>query len=184
MSVPIRNRSESEIDYHYDAVMVDQSLIQLALRNFGVKDKVRSADFYTKINKLSKEDAEKFKDIIDRNNLGSKIAEEYPQWIVDYFRNQLLETSNRMAYDVEMACTLEDYGITNYNEFLARQRWQDMALGETQQIFRQLHRIMKTLPIDANKLMPYTEEIVNLQDEIDNWRTNTNLEESKFKVSQ
>lgn len=43
---------------------------------------------------------------------------------------------------------------------------------------------MKTLPIDANKLMPYTEEIVNLQDEIDNWRTNTNLEESKFKMSQ
>lgn len=184
MSVPIRNRSKSEIDYHYDAVMVDQSLIQLALRNFGVKDKVRSVDFYTKINKLSKEDAEKFKDIIDKNNLGSKIAEEYPQWIVDYFRNKLLETSNRMAYDVEMACTLEDYGITNYNEFLTRQKWQDMALGETQQIFRQLQRIMKTLPIDANKLMPYTGEIVNLQDEIDNWRTNTNLDESKFKVLQ
>lgn len=46
MSVPIRNRSESEIDYHYDAVMADQSLIQLALRNFGVKDKIRSVDFY------------------------------------------------------------------------------------------------------------------------------------------
>ena len=89
-----------------------------------------------------------------------------------------------MTYDVEMACTLEDCGITNYNEFLTRQKWQDMALGETQQIFRQLQRIMKTLPIDANKLMPYTGEIVNLQDEIDNWRTNTNLEESKFKVLQ
>lgn len=46
MSVPIRNRSESEINYHYDAVMADQSLIQLALRNFGVKDKIRSVDFY------------------------------------------------------------------------------------------------------------------------------------------
>lgn len=46
MSVPIRNRSEFEIDYHYDAVMADQSLIQLALRNFGVKDKIRSVDFY------------------------------------------------------------------------------------------------------------------------------------------
>lgn len=46
MSVPTRNRSESEIDYHYDAVMADQSLIQLALRNFGVKDKIRSVDFY------------------------------------------------------------------------------------------------------------------------------------------
>ena len=40
MSVPIRNRSESEIDYHCDAVMADQSLIQLALRNFGVKDRI------------------------------------------------------------------------------------------------------------------------------------------------
>lgn len=46
MSVPIRDRSESEIDYHYDTVMADQSLIQLALRNFGVKDKIRSVDFY------------------------------------------------------------------------------------------------------------------------------------------
>ena len=183
MSVPIRNRSESEIDYHYDAVMVDQSLIQLALRNFGVKDKIRSVDFYTKINKLSKEDAEKFKDIIDRNNLGSKITEEYPQWIIDYFRNKLLETSNRMAYDVEMACTLEDYGITNYNEFLIRQKWQDMALGESQQVFRQLQRIMKTLPLDNNKLMPYVGEIINLQNEINNWRKKTNLEESKFKVT-
>lgn len=35
MSVPIRNRSKSEIDYHYDAVMVDQSIIQLVLRKFG-----------------------------------------------------------------------------------------------------------------------------------------------------
>ena len=93
---------------------------------------IKGFSHYTKINKLSKEDAEKFKDIIDRNNLGSKITEEYPQWIIDYFRNKLLETSNRMAYDVEMACTLEDYGITNYNEFLIRQKWQDMALGESQ----------------------------------------------------
>lgn len=186
MSVPTRNRSESEIDYHYDAVMVDQSLIQLALRNFGVKDKVRSVDFYTKINKLSKDDAEKFKDIIDRNNLGSKISEEYPQWIIDYFRNKLLQTSDRMAYDIQMACALEDEDneITNYNEFLLRQRWQDMALGESQELFRQLQRIMKTLPIDANKLMPYTEAIVNLQDQISNWRQKTNLEESKFKTTQ
>lgn len=42
---------------------------------------------------------------------------------------------------------------------------------------------MKTLPLDNNKLMPYVGEIINLQNEINNWREKTNLEESKFKVT-
>lgn len=182
MSVAVRNRSESEIDYHYDAVMVDQSIFQLALRDFGVKNKARSVDFYTKINKMSEEDAKEFKDIVQRNNLDTGIIENYPEWALDFFRKSLVSTSSRMAYDVQMACKINEVEVSNYNEFLKRQEFQDAALGECKEIFRQLQKIMTTLPIDANKLMPYTGQIIKLEDEIIAWRKECNKQQRKFKA--
>lgn len=183
MSVPLRDRSESEIDYHYDAVMVDQSLIQLMLRDFGVKDKPKSVNYYTKINKMSRKDADQFKAILDRNNLDMGILQQFPSWLLDYFRDDLLKTSGRMVYDVQMASRLEQIGITNYNEFLKRQEYQDLALAECQNILRQLQRVMKNLPVDAEKLMPFTGQILKLEQEISNWRKNCNQQQNKYKAN-
>ena len=182
MSVAVRDRSKSQLDYYYNAVKLQVDITQLLLRDFGVKDKVRDVNFYAKINRMSDDDAKKFCNLPDKYNLGSKIAEEYPQWLIDKLRDQMMDALGKMLECITLANSLQT--INNLRQFYDRQSNINRAIGYCKDLLRIMQYALRILPIDCNKLMPYVGAILQEIEDLKHYRKKTNKDQKKIRADK
>ena len=108
MSVPKNKRDLSELEFYHQALVIRKEITQLLLRDFGIKDKVR--DIILSFNQMEKEDAEIFFDIAKKYNY-NKVIEEYPGWLIDHCRNNLLTLCHNLIMNIASAYSINPVNL-------------------------------------------------------------------------
>ena len=68
----------------------------LLLRDFGIKDKVRSVKSLYGVPGMEPEDEQKFREIVEKYEMKATIIEEYPAWLIDKMRNNIMNILHNM----------------------------------------------------------------------------------------
>lgn len=172
-------KTPTETIHYYTAVQLQREITLLLLRDFGVKDKVRSSKFYIDKCHMDPDDAESFDYLLTKYNLQSnKILEEYPEWFISRLRTDMLNTLSKLVYYITQADNMQT--VSSYTMCEQRQLYQTQAIGCCKNILQILQYAMAILPIDIEKLMPYTEKVLKEINYIKHWRKKSNKDFKKF----
>jgi hypothetical protein len=138
----------------------------LLLRDFGVRDKVR---------KIKTED-----------NMELTIIEEFPNWLIVEFRQNVL----RILHNLMMNITA---GNTIYpaipEEVVVRRQYQTAAIVNCEQLLQDLMYCSDALPLGLEKFMPFVDAVEFEIRLLKGWRKSTNkmsdgLEKKSAKESE
>ena len=66
MSVLKNKRSVSSLEFYHNAIMLRREITMLLLRDFGIKDKVRSVKSLYGVPGMEPEDEQKFREIVEK----------------------------------------------------------------------------------------------------------------------
>lgn len=168
MSVLKNKRSLSNLEYYHNAITLRKDITFLLLRDFGVKDKIRKTSSLTK--EMTPEDTIVFQNLINKYEC-TNVLEEFPVWLIDKMRNNIMNILYLLIMNISQAFSINP---TNLNEFQERRNFQNRAIGNCEQLLQEMQYIISIIPVDANKYIPYVE---NIQKEIfllKRWRKSDN----------
>ena len=83
MSVLKNKRALSELEFFHNATELRREITLLLLRDFGVKDKVRTVKSLYGISNMEPEDTKKIQEMVEKYGMCGSIVEEYPMWLID-----------------------------------------------------------------------------------------------------
>lgn len=168
MSVLKRYRSLSNMEFFHNAIVLRKEFTTLLLRDFGVKDKIRNISLLS--NKLSDNDKIIIDNIIKKYG-NILILEDYPEWIISRFRNNILNILDELLMNITKANSI--YPVYE-QEFYERRILQDRAIGNCECLFQEMQHIISVLPTDSNKYMRYVELINKEISLLKGWRKSDN----------
>lgn len=170
MSVPKPKRNLSELEFYYNAYIMRNEITNLLLRDFGVKDKVRNTKILCRIHKIEPQDEETLRKILEKYNMDN-IIEEYPSWLIDKFRNSIMDCLTDIMKNIIAANTIYPVNIAEYNK---RRLLQDTAIGNCEQLLQEMQYVIDIIPVDAQKYMRYVDMIEREIYLIKGWRKSDN----------
>lgn len=88
------------MEFYHNAIVLRREITMLLLRDFGIKDKVRSIKALYGVQGMEPEDEKKFREIIEKYELTAKIIEEYPAWLIDKMRNNIMNILHSMIMNI------------------------------------------------------------------------------------
>lgn len=179
MGVLKSKRSTSNLDWMYEGLKIQDSLTDLCLRDFGIKPKKRSVEALAKAAEMDPADAVMYVDLNHKYGILS-LEEEFPYWFVDKIRNRLL---NCLELFIRHLTIIRNYqSIMNTQQYLDRQKFITLALSDLDEMLQTLQYAIKFFPIDVNKLMPYTGQILQEKENIKRLRKRGNKEAAKLGI--
>lgn len=169
------DRQESSSNYIYESIKLRKDLTQLLLRDFGVKDKIRTLK--NPLSKISRFDNFILNRIFKKYNCKS-ILYTYPEWMITFFRENILRHCQELIDNLTIA-----YNINPYlkEENVLKRLYYDKALCSNKELLQDMQYIIEILPVDANKYMPYVSKIKRINDLIKNARSKNNKKMNKLK---
>lgn len=168
MSVLKNKRGLSDLEFYRNGIVLRKNLTELLLRDFGIRNKIRKSVAYTK--NMAEEDAGIFQGLIDKYECTDIIA-EFPKWIIDNMRTNILNLCHSMIMNITQANTIYP---TNEAEYYDRRNYQNHAIGNCEQLLQEMQYIISIIPVDANKFMPYTKMITKEIQLLKGWRKSDN----------
>lgn len=157
MSVVKNKRSLSSLEFYNNARKLRIDLTRFLLKDFGVKNKI-------------------YKDT-NEDNVEVTIIEEYPKWIIENFRNEIINILNSMMNNIVAANSI--YPI-NVSECDYRRLLQDKAIADCERLFQELIFISDILPLSLLKFEPIADRIDKEIALLKGWRKKTNDIKSKI----
>lgn len=179
MSVLVKDRSQSQLAYYYDAIKLRKSITRWMLRDFGIKDKIRSVDYEAKMAGMSEEDKEELTSILEFYNLGNKLKAEFPEWLIVTFRKAMMNALLSLTNSITLADNIEGKTQAERDE---KRIYQDRAIGYCNTLLQEMQYAMDVFMIDIEKFMPYVEQIQKEIENLKQWRSMT--EKNKGKEGQ
>jgi len=158
MSVLKSRRSLSKLEFYHNARQLRENITNLLLRDFGVRDKVRK--------------------IRTEENMQLTIIEEYPEWLIVYFRDSIVKLLKSLMLNITAANTIYP---TNGDELNLRRRYQTGAIVNCEQLLQEFQYCADVLPIKIEKFLPYVEKIDFEIKLLKGWRKSSNALEKTFK---
>jgi hypothetical protein len=159
MSVVKNKRSLSRLEFYNNARKLRNDLTNFLLRDFGVKNKVYRS--------------------VEEDNKVVTTTEQYPQWLVDYYRKSIISILNSLMTNIVAANSV--YPI-NLDEVNYRRILQDKAIANCEQLFQELVYLSDVLPISLIKVEPYAETIDFEITLLKAWRKTTNTIARRIEV--
>ncbi len=174
MSVPKHKRSESPMEFLHNALGLRREMTELLLRDFGVKSRIRKHLKEVRLDEPSKEelewmkkrygmtaeDCQKIDTIINNATYDVTELEQYPEWLISYFRSAVLRILENLLNNLYYANSIY---ITKEAEYSQRRGYLNQAIGNCYQLTSWMDYIRQTLPVDANK---YERYLIRIQREI------------------
>jgi hypothetical protein len=151
MSVLLSNRGLSKMEFYHTAKALREETINFLLRDFGVKDKVRV-------------------EIVDGEKKISAI-EGYPEWLLVYFRQNILAILHNMMSNITAGNTI--YPV-NENELTIRRQYQTEAIANCEQLIQEFQFCADTLPVKVEKFLPFIERLEKEILLLKGWRKSSN----------
>ena len=171
MSVPKTERNLSDLEFYNNAYIMRNEITDLLLRDFGIKDKVRDTKILCRIHKIRPEDEIVLKSILDKYDIENSILDEYPFWLVNKFRNSIMDCMTDLMKNIIAANTKNPVNIPEYNQ---RRLLQDMAIANCEQLFQEMQYVIAIIPVDAQKYMRYVDMIKREIYLLKGWRKSDN----------
>lgn len=168
MSVLKNKRGLSDLEFYRNGIVLRKNLTELLLRDFGIRNKIRKSVVMTK--HMTEKDAAIFQNLVDKYEC-TNIIDEYPDWLIDKMRNNILNLCYAMIMNITAANSIYP---TNESEYYDRRNYQNHAIGNCEQLLQELQYIISIIPVDANKFMPYTKMIVKEIQLLKGWRKSDN----------
>jgi hypothetical protein len=159
MSVVKNKRSLSRLEFYNNARKLRNDLTNFLLRDFGVRNKVYRS--------------------VEEDNKVVTTTEQYPQWLVDYYRKSIISILNSLMTNIVAANSV--YPI-NLDEVNYRRILQDKAIASCEQLFQELVYLSDVLPISLIKVEPYAETIDFEITLLKAWRKTTNTIARRIEV--
>jgi hypothetical protein len=135
-----------------------EEVTNFLLRDFGVRDKIR-----------------KFK---DENNVAVTVIEEYPEWLITFFRQSVINILRAMMLNIAAANTI--YPMT-MEELAERRKHQTAAIYNCEQLLEEMTYCADVLPVELHKFTPYVDKIVFEIKLLKGWRKSSNDLARKIK---
>ena len=170
MSVLKSKRKTSRLEFLHNAYVIRRQFTLLLLRDFGTRSKVRTSRFYTKINRMSSEDQELFQNILDKYEI-STVVDDYPEWIINEFRNRIMYELRMLVRNITFANTIYPTSESEYND---RRRYQTAAIGCCEQLIQEMQYFIDVVDVDVNKYLPYVDMIEREIALLRGWRKSDN----------
>jgi len=120
------------MEFYHNARNLREEITIFLLRDFGVRDKVRRS----------------FK---GDDNVEVTIIEEYPNWLITYFRESILGILRNLMLNITAANTI--YPVIP-KELEQRRLYQDEAIANCQQLICELTHCADVLPVELRKFTP------------------------------
>ena len=154
MSVPKSEQGLSDMQFYKNAIDLREKFTFLLLRDFGIKKKTFEFDEYCAQQGMAEDDKEVFASLLDKYDLGNKIIEKYPKWFIDREREFFDGKLRELIMNITMANSVY---ITCRREYEERRILINTAIGNCEQLLQEMQYLKRILPVNVNKLMPYTE---------------------------
>lgn len=175
MSVPKHKRNESKLEAFYQATVLRKQITWLLLKDFGIKDKVRSVENFSKKYKMTKSDADTFKELTDKYGI-IDIRDQFPEFIVEHWRTILLCCCDRLIHYIVKANTIYP---TNIYELWTRRKYMTDAISECETLLQEMQYIISIIEkFSGNNYMTCVEMIEKEISLLKGWRKSDN---SKFR---
>jgi hypothetical protein len=136
MSVLKNRRGLSKLEFYHNARKLREDITNMLLRDFGVRDKIR---------KIKTED-----------NLEVTIIEQYPDWLIVNFRENIMNILRNLLMNITAGNTI--YPI-NEAELQIRRQYQTAAIINCEQLLQEMQYCADILPVKLEKFLPYVDAI-------------------------
>lgn len=158
-----------------NACKLRRQLIFLMGRDFGVKPRVRDTKFY--VRKWKPEDAHALTELLEKYG-ESKIVDNYPLWLMEHVREQILLHLANMMKHITRAYTI---WATTKAEADLRRNSQDLAIADCESLKQELELAVDILPVDVDKLLRYIDAIDREIALLKGWRKSDNKRKQALK---
>ena len=151
MSVHKNRRGLSKMEFYHTARKLREDITNLLLRDFGVRDKVR---------KVKTDD-----------HVEVTIIEEYPEWLIKAFRENMIIILRNLMMNITAGNTL--YPV-NIDEVRKRREYQDEAIINCEQLLQEMQYCADILPVKLEKFLPHVDSIELEIKLLKGWRKTSN----------
>jgi hypothetical protein len=158
MSVLKNNRNLSKLEFYHNARKLREDITNFLLRDFGVRDKIRK--------------------IKTTENLDVTVIEEYPEWLIEFFRKSIINILRSLMMNIMAGNTI--YPVT-MEELAERRRYQTAAIINCEQLLSEMTYCADVLPVELNKFLPYVDRIDFEIRLLKGWRKSSNDLARKIK---
>ena len=170
--VPKHERSLSPMEFLHNALVLRREVTELLLRDFGVKSKVREHLTNTQMDMESKaaledvinryqmdeSDSQKIDSIIRNSRYDVRVLDEFPDWLINYYRTSILHVMEALCNNVYYANSI--FICKNPEmEHGQRRYYLNAAIANCYQLANWMDYARQTLPVDANKYRKYLDRI-------------------------
>ena len=173
MSVIKNLRNLSSMEFYKNAIQMRRELTEWMMRDFGTVRNKKS--LHSVIKDISQEDEQILTEVFQKygKNINRGFQYEYPEWLVDFERDKLVELLQTLVENITRAnCIYVSKG--NNTECELRRKYQDIAIGCCYALYAELQYIAESFRIDLNKLVPLLESIEKEVDLLKGWRQKDN----------
>lgn len=154
MSLPLSARSLADTEYFKQLYRLSDEIIQLLLRDFGLKTLNSDLNVFVHRAKMLPEDKDLFFRICEKYHLN--VETTYPLWIIDYFRTHIMQVLQDMLNNVTTAYTIYP---TSEKEYYDRKHYFWLAISNCYQLKQVMQLAIRNLPVDSEKYMRYIDMI-------------------------
>ncbi len=170
--VPKHERSLSPMEFLHNALVLRREVTELLLRDFGVKSKVREHLTNAQMDmesraaledvrnryQMDESDSQKIDSIIQNSRYDQRVLDEFPDWLINYYRTSILHVMESLCNNVYYANSI--YICKNPEmEHSQRRYYLNMAVANCYQLANWMDYARQTLPVDANKYRKYLDRI-------------------------
>ena len=159
-SVPQSKRALSNMEFYANAKYIRKKITFYILRDFGIKDKIRSLELFPKAKKISEEDKALIQELSEKYEMYNPLVEQYPRWYLDDTRNTCLSLCRSLIHNIKRANKINPRSVVEYEQ---RRAYQNNAIGDCECLLEEFQTALEIMPIDLNK---YEEVIEKLDFEI------------------
>ncbi|MCB5701409.1 hypothetical protein LIQ46_00155 [Megasphaera elsdenii] len=175
MAVLARDRKTSKLEFYMNARRLHKKILFLMVRDFGLKPRARQPTFYTR--GWAAEDKELFEAITQKYGI-TRVVDDYPAWMIQTFRDKLIRQLDMMMEAITSAYTI---WATTKSEADYRRVSQDRAIAACESLKQTFELIVDVLPVKAEKLIPYIDEINREIALLKGWRKADNKRNKNLK---
>jgi len=160
MSVILSKRNISKLEFFNTAIKLRNSITELLLRDFGIRDKIRKI----------KSDKQEY-----------TIIEEYPAWLIIEMRQSIINILRNLIMNITAGNTI--YPV-NKIELYKRRDYQNEAIINCNQLLQEISHCADVFPLRINKLIPYVNMIEKELIYLKGWRKSNNKIAKKLGLKE
>lgn len=170
MAVPASKRKEADSLFYTNYYKLYDNITKFLLQNFGTKP-LKDKKVFTNRCKMDEEDKELFLEMSEKYNF--QIESNYPEWVLEHFRNSIMECLDKGLADITAAYTI--YPNTVY-ECNVKREHQWNAISELNYLKQLLQRAISIFAKEADieKYMVHIEAIDKEIELLRKWKQNEN----------